>query len=132
MADFLKFVPQCLVINVILEERFQAELQLALDMSRVEQEPLQEQSQTAAARSREQFSLVPAGGLVSADDSLRDEQTEVLQLSTMETNTMATSNAVSRYPRGNYGNTVLVNNDQTFNEDYLELIGEHRKSPVFV
>jgi len=95
-------------------------------MSRAEQEPSQEQ---ATVRSGEGFSLIPA---VPAEHSLTGDRTEVLQLATMETDTMATTSVANRHPHGDYGNTQMVNNRPTFNEDYLELIGEHRKSPIFV
>jgi len=98
-------------------------------MSRVEQEPSQEQATT---RPKERFSLVTAASFVPAENSLTDDRTEVMQLAAKETDTMATTSLANGHSRGDHGNTQMVNNRPTFNEDYLELIGEHRKSPIFV
>ena len=81
------------------EVRFQAELQLVLDISRAEQEPLIAQQ----------------------------ECTNTLINDHHQLDTMATSNVSNNEHQSGYHGDY-----ESINDDYIELPGAHRRSPVFI
>lgn len=92
-----------MLILFVIEIRFQAELQLVLDISRAEQEPLTaEQEQNA----NDPLPLLP---FVSHD------------MDTMATGTVGVNNTAQQ--------SSYHHDDE---DDYVEIPGTHRRSPIFI
>ena len=92
-----------MLILFVIEIRFQAELQLVLDISRAEQEPL------TAEQEQSTNDPLPLHSFVSHD------------MDTMATETVGVNNSAQQ-----------SSNHSDDEYDYVEIPGTHRRSPIFI
>lgn len=102
------------------EIRFQAELQLALDISRAEQEPFIAQQEQGGSDAN----------FASHYPSYHPFMNDHHELDTMATGNVDV-NSSEQHARQSTADSYHGDNDSV-NDDYIEVLGAHRRSPIFI
>ena len=94
------------ICSLYTEIRFQAELQLVLDISRAEQEPVIAQQEHA-----------------NSDCLSLNHQLDTMAMSNVNNNEQHSQQSTGHGYHGDY---------ESIDDDYIDLPGAHRRSPVFI
>lgn len=109
----------CVIHIIYTEIRFQAELQLALEISRAEQEPFTAQQEQGGVDTEFEGSTYHCNSL---HHPFTNDTHDVDAMTT--TNMDMTNNIGQTSVNGYHGDDD--------DEDFIELLGMHRRSPIFI